>query len=172
MRTMIFGLRFAKGWLIGLHGCEAIITGWTAINQCGLIGMLQWQIAAGGPSHFVGPFPFREPMPPSTICHCNLLCVSKGEKCRLVRRIAGFKVLQCRRRLSATATCFAVRREKTKGSVRGKADFSMQPLVFVLMIGGACPKSFLQETLPLSEHCRMPIILRNSDFSNILVISS
>ena len=39
--------------------------------------MLQQQIAAGGPSHFVGPFPFREPMPPSAICHCNLLCTLK-----------------------------------------------------------------------------------------------
>ena len=34
-------------------------------------------VAAGGPSHFVGPFPFREPMPPSAICRCNLLCGMK-----------------------------------------------------------------------------------------------
>ena len=27
-----------------------------ARNQCRLLGKLQWQIAAGGPSHFVGPF--------------------------------------------------------------------------------------------------------------------
>ena len=32
---------------------------------------LRWQTAAGGPSHFVGPFPFREPMPPATVCHLS-----------------------------------------------------------------------------------------------------
>ena len=56
-----------------------LITGWGSAMITWRVAMimLQWQIAAGGPSHFVGPFPFREPMPPSAICHCNLLCTLK-----------------------------------------------------------------------------------------------
>ena len=69
-----FAVGLASARLPGLQGCETMIPVRTFRNQCGLIGMLQWQIAAGGPSHFVGPFPFREPMPPSAICRCNLLC--------------------------------------------------------------------------------------------------
>ena len=30
-----------------------------------------WQMVPGGPSHFVGPFPFREPMPPAAVCHLS-----------------------------------------------------------------------------------------------------
>ena len=38
---------------------------------CDCFGALRWQTAAGGPSHFVGPFPFREPMPPAAVCHLS-----------------------------------------------------------------------------------------------------
>ena len=53
----------ASGEMIGFTD----ITGVADINVAAAV-------AAGGPSHFVGPFPFREPMPPSAICRCNLLC--------------------------------------------------------------------------------------------------
>ena len=46
-------------------------------------------VAAGGPSHFVGPFPFREPMPPAAICRCNLLFIQRW-KCWFVRGKADF----------------------------------------------------------------------------------
>ena len=54
--------RFVRG-MIGFTD----ITGVAEINVAAVV-------AAGGPSHFVGPFPFREPMPHSAICRCNLLC--------------------------------------------------------------------------------------------------
>ena len=41
----------------------------TALLRCFVA--LRWQTAAGGPSHFVGPFPFREPMPPAAVCHLS-----------------------------------------------------------------------------------------------------
>ena len=51
-------LCFCCGWLLQLVCCDCF-------------GALRWQTAAGGPSHFVGPFPFREPMPPATVCHLS-----------------------------------------------------------------------------------------------------
>ena len=79
-----FGLGLQMGLLLITRWGSAMITGVAMITRVTAMItwrvamiMLQWQIAAGGPSHFVGPFPFREPMPPSAICHCNLLCGPK-----------------------------------------------------------------------------------------------
>ena len=67
----------AGDFRLGLANGAAMITGVAMITGRVAMMELQQQIAAGGPSHFVGPFPFREPMPPSAICHCNLLCGPK-----------------------------------------------------------------------------------------------
>ena len=58
---------------------------------------LRWQTAAGGPSHFVGPFPFREPMPPATVCH---LSAAGTPTASWPSAQSG---CQCRLRLSATS---------------------------------------------------------------------
>ena len=58
---------------------------------------LRWQTAAGGPSHFVGPFPFREPMPPAAVCH---LSAAGTPTASWPSALSG---RQCRLRLSATS---------------------------------------------------------------------
>ena len=60
-------LCFCCGWfvaagLLRLFCCAVLLRCFVA---------LRWQTAAGGPSHFVGPFPFREPMPPAAVCHLS-----------------------------------------------------------------------------------------------------
>ena len=64
---------------------------------CGCFVALRWQTAAGGPSHFVGPFPFREPMPPAAVCH---LSAAGTPTASWSTSLFGS---QCRLRLSATS---------------------------------------------------------------------
>ena len=53
---------FVAAGLLRLFCCAVLLRCFVA---------LRWQTAAGGPSHFVGPFPFREPMPPAAVCHLS-----------------------------------------------------------------------------------------------------
>ena len=64
---------------------------------CSWFVALRWQTAAGGPSHFVGPFPFREPMPPAAVCH---LSAAGTPTASWPSALSG---RQCRLRLSATS---------------------------------------------------------------------
>ena len=58
---------FVAAGLLRLVCCSWFVA--AALLRCFVA--LRWQTAAGGPSHFVGPFPFREPMPPATVCHLS-----------------------------------------------------------------------------------------------------
>ena len=79
---------FVAAGLLRLFCCAVLLRCFVA---------LRWQTAAGGPSHFVGPFPFREPMPPAAVCH---LSAAGTPTAFWPSALSG---RQCRLRLSATS---------------------------------------------------------------------
>ena len=79
-QPLVFLLRLVWlccSWFVAVVLSQLVCRGWfvaaglSRLVCCGCFGALRWQTAAGGPSHFVGPCPFREPMPPAAVCHLS-----------------------------------------------------------------------------------------------------